>query len=93
MSDFHKISSSANNILSEIVSIERNYHDAIERNSRLMKVLATIKTSLERCLKQPQNLNAAVYEAIDLARTVTPYTKDGKMVFDPPLTDNEKVLP
>lgn len=93
MSDFHRISSSANSILNEINTIERNYRDVVERNIHLVKVLATIKTSLERCLKQHQNLNSAVYEAIDLARTVTPYTNSGKMVCDPPLTDAEKTLP
>lgn len=93
MSNFQNIQSSANNILAEVVSLERNYHQMVERNATLLKSLATIKSNLERALKQPQSLNNAVYESIDIARSVTPYTNAGKLIFDPPLTEAEKNLP
>lgn len=92
MSNISNISNNARNILSEVVQLEQNYNNMVERNATLMKALATIKTNLERALRQPQNLNAAVYDSIDLARSVTPYTNAGKVVVDPPLTDAEKTL-
>lgn len=93
MSSFSSIANNARNVLSEIDVIERNYNLMVERNAALIKALATIKTNLERSLKQPQNLNNAVYESINIARELTPYTNAGKTVVDPPLSDAEKILP
>lgn len=92
MSDFNNISNSARSILSDIETIQRDYYKMVERNGDLIKALATIKTQLERTLKQPANLNNTVYDCINLARSVTPYTNNGKTVVDPPLTDSEKTL-
>lgn len=93
MSAFSSIANNARNVLSEIDVIERNYNLMVERNAALIKALATIKINLERSLKQPQNLNNAVYESINIARELTPYTNAGKTVVDPPLSDAEKILP
>lgn len=93
MNNFDTISNSARSILSNIETIQRDYHKMVERNSNLIKALATIKCQLERTLKQPANLNNTVYECINLARELTPYTNNGKTVIDSPLTDAEKTLP
>ena len=92
MDNISKVQTSANTILAELVVLERNYQSMVERNASLVKGLATIKSLLERTLRQPQNLNDAVYESINLARSLTPYTNSGKIVIDPPLTEEEKVL-
>lgn len=90
---YNAIRGNANNIIAELASIEKFHSETVERNINLIKIIATIKNLLERSLKQPNTLNDAVYESIDLARTVTPYTNNGKTVIDPPLTDEQKTLP
>ncbi len=94
MNEVSEIANMARNIESAAVSLERNINRLAERNSNLFKALATIKTSLERALKQPSNLNQAIYDSINLARTLTPYTEasTGKVKIDPPLTEEEKTL-
>ena len=73
--------------------IENKHLKTVEHNLELLKALAVIKTSLERAVKQqPNNLLTAVYDSIDLARKFTPYTNNGKIQYDPPLTDAEKTL-
>jgi|LakMenEpi03Aug12_release.lakeMendotaPanAssembly.Ray.scaffolds.fasta_scaffold61293_4 hypothetical protein len=73
--------------------MERKHLDTAEHNLELLKTLAVIKTNLERAVKQqPNNLATAVYDSIDLARKFTPYTNNGKIQYDPPLTDAEKTL-
>lgn len=73
--------------------IENKHLKTVEHNLELLKALATIKTNLERAVKQqPNNLANAVYDSIDLARKFTPYTNNGKIQYDPPLTDAEKTL-
>jgi hypothetical protein len=93
MSEINNIANQARNILSEVAVLEQRNRSSVERNASLMRAIATIKSNLERALRQPQNLNASVYDSIDLARSVTPYTNAGKVVVDPPLTDAEKTLP
>lgn len=94
MNEVSEIANMARNIESAAVSLERNINQLVERNSNLFKALATIKTNLERALKQPANLNQTVYDSINLARTLTPYTEasTGKVKIDPPLTEEEKTL-
>lgn len=94
MSEVSEIANMARNIESAAITLERNINQLVERNSNLFKALATIKTSLERALKQPSNLNQAIYDSINLARTLTPYTEasTGKVKIDPPLTEEEKTL-
>jgi hypothetical protein len=73
--------------------MENKHLKTVEHNLELLKALATIKTNLERAVKQqPNNLVNAVYDSIDLARKFTPYTNNGKIQYDPPLTDAEKTL-
>lgn len=73
--------------------MERKHFETCEHNFELLKALATIKTNLERAVKQqPNNLANIVYDSIDIARKLTPYTNNGKIQFDPPLTDSEKTL-
>jgi len=73
--------------------MENKHLKTVEQNLELLKALAVIKTSLERAVKQqPNNLLTAVYDSIDLARKFTPYTNNGKIQYDPPLTDAEKTL-
>lgn len=75
-------------------SLEIEIHALAERNMKLVKALATIKNNLERGIKHPQNLASAVYDAVDLARSLTPYTEmsTGVTKLDPPLTQEEKTL-
>jgi len=73
--------------------MENKHLKTVEQNLEFLKALAVIKTSLERAVKQqPNNLLTAVYDSIDLARKFTPYTNNGKIQYDPPLTDAEKTL-
>ena len=94
MNEVSEIANMARNIESTAVSLERNINQLVERNIVLFKALATIKTSLERALKQPANLNQAVYDSINLARSLTPYTEasTGKVKVDSPLNEEEKTL-
>jgi len=74
-----------------------------ERVNELIKALAKIKIDLERGLKDRTKLNDAIYGSINLARSLTPYSKivddpnaQGgwklKTHTDPELTDDEKTL-
>lgn len=67
------------------------------------KALAKIKMDLERALKDKSKLHDAVYSSINIARSLTPYSKivddpnaQGgwklKTHTDPDLTDTEKTL-
>lgn len=81
-------------IQTEVAALELQSREMVERNMTLRKALATIKTNLERGVKQPQNLAKAVYDSIDLARSLTPYTEmsTGITKIDPPMTNEEKTL-
>jgi hypothetical protein len=74
---------------------EKTIKDMVERNAKLTKVIAIIRSLLERSLKNPSNINAAVYETIDLCRANFVYTdySSGHNKIDPPLTEAEKILP
>lgn len=66
-----------------------------ERNSSLTKVLATVRTDLERAIKGHIPLNKAVYDSVDLCRANFKYMdySSGQIKQDPPLLDSEKILP
>lgn len=84
-----------NAIHSKIIQDESKIKDLLGKNAELFKALATIKCSLERAIKNPSKLlNSAVYDAIDLSRSLTPYTEmsTGITKIDGPLTDEEKTL-
>jgi hypothetical protein len=80
---------------------EQKINTLVEQNSVYLKALAKIKIDLERALKDKSKLDDAVYGAINLARSLTPYSKpvdvpggDWKLdnVKDAPLSDAEKTL-
>jgi len=77
------------------LSTEKTIKDMVEKNARLTKVIATVRSLLERAIKNPSNLNIAVYESIDLCRANFIYTdySSGQNKIDPPLTESEKTLP
>ena len=65
-----------------------------EKNSVLTKVVATVRTNLERAIKGHIALNQAVYDAIDLCRANFKYMdySSGQIKQDPPLTESDKIL-
>ena len=66
-----------------------------DKNSQLIKVIATIRTNLERAIKGHTPLNQAVYDAVDLCRANFKYMdySSGQIKQDPPLNESEKILP
>jgi hypothetical protein len=66
-----------------------------QKNSQLVKTIATIRTNLERAIKGHTPLNEAVYSAVDLCRANFKYMdySSGQIKQDPPLTDLDKILP
>lgn len=66
-----------------------------ERNSALTKVVATVRTNLERAIKGHIPLNQAVYDAVDLCRANFKYMdySSGQIKQDPPLGESDKILP
>jgi len=84
-----------NAIQSKIIQDESTIKRLVEKNAELFKALATIKCSLERCLKNSSNLNSVVYDAINLSRSLTPYTEmsTGVIKIDSQLSEEEKTLP
>jgi len=65
-----------------------------ERNSALTKVVATVRSNLERAIKGHIPLNQAVYDAVDLCRANFKYMdySSGQTKQDPPLTESDKIL-
>ena len=65
-----------------------------ERNSALTKVIATVRTNLERAIKGHIPLNQAVYDSVDLCRANFKYMdySSGQIKQDPPLTESDKIL-
>ena len=65
-----------------------------ERNSTLVKVIATVRTNLERAIKGNIPLNQAVYDSVDLCRANFKYMdySSGQIKQDPPLTESDKIL-
>ena len=66
-----------------------------DKNSQLIKVIATIRTNLERAIKGHIPLNQAVYDAVDLCRANFKYMdySSGQIKQDPPLSESDKILP
>jgi hypothetical protein len=66
-----------------------------DKNSQLIKVIATIRTNLERAIKGHAPLNQAVYDAVDLCRANFKYMdySSGQIKQDPPLSESDKILP
>jgi hypothetical protein len=89
------LNSSIENILNYQRDTEQTIKNMVDKNARLTKAIATIRSLLERSLKNPSNLNAAVYQSIDVCRANFIYTdySTGKTKQDPPLADTEKTLP
>ena len=90
---------SLNSVIGDILAYQRDseqtIQDMVDKNARLTKAIATVRSLLERSLKNPSNLNAAVYESIDVCRANFIYLdySSGKTKQDPPLKDEEKILP
>ena len=65
-----------------------------QKNSQLTRVVATIRTNLERAIKGHIPLNQAVYDAVDLCRANFKYMdySSGQIKQDPPLTESDKTL-
>jgi hypothetical protein len=74
---------------------EEKIKKSVDRNCELIKILAIIRTNLERSLKDPKKLNEAVYESINLCRKSLIFTEmsTGLSKIDPPLKEEEKTLP
>lgn len=69
---------------------------SVEENSGLMKVIGSIRSSLERAAKTKDlsKIFPAVCDCIDLIRKEIPFHdySSGKVMRDPPLTEAEKSL-
>jgi hypothetical protein len=78
-----------------INSNDKRIKDLSEQIHSLIKVVATVRQSLERGVKSPTLLNKAVYDSIDLCRASFAYMdySSGLSKIDPPLTEAEKTLP
>ena len=65
-----------------------------ERNSALVKVIATVRTNLERAIKGHIPVNQAIYDSVDLCRANFKYMdySSGQIKQDPPLTESDKIL-
>ena len=65
-----------------------------ERNSALTKVVATVRSNLERAIKGHIPLNQAVYDSVDLCRANFKYMdySSGQIKQDLPLTESDKIL-
>ena len=65
-----------------------------EKNSTLVKVIATVRTNLERAIKGHIPVNQAIYDSVDLCRANFKYMdySSGKIKQDPPLTESDKIL-
>lgn len=82
-------------IQSALVDRDNQIKDMEQRNSALTKVLATVRSNLERAVKGHAPLNQSIYDSIDLCRANFKYMdySSGKIKQDDPLTDSEKILP
>lgn len=74
---------------------EKTIKDMVEKNAMLTKTIATVRSILERAIKNPNTLNSSIYESVDLCRANLVYLdySSGKNKKDPPLSDGEKTLP
>lgn len=84
-----------NIIQNSLIEKDRAIKSMEERNSSLTKVVATIRSNLERAIKGHIPLNQAVYDAVDLCRANFKYMdySSGQTKQDPPLVDSDKILP
>lgn len=84
-----------NIIQNSLIEKDRAIKSMEERNSSLTKVVATIRSNLERAIKGHIPLNQAVYDAVDLCRANFKYMdySSGQIKQDPPLADSDKILP
>ena len=82
-------------IQSSLVEKDNIIKNMEERNSVLTKVVATVRTNLERAIKGHTPVNQAVYDAVDLCRANFKYMdySSGQIKQDPPLSDSDKILP
>jgi hypothetical protein len=82
------------NFSNELNDQKRFIDNLTEKNDNMRRALFQIRNTLEKVLKNPQNINQAVYDCIDIARTVTPQSKNfgERFSIDTPLTDEEKTL-
>lgn len=87
------------NLVNQLIDYQRDndkiIRDIQQKNSNLIKTIASVRSILERTLKNPGTLNSSVYECIDLCRANFVYLdySTGKTKCDPPLNESEKILP
>jgi hypothetical protein len=84
-----------NIIQSSLIEKDNMIKNMEQKNSQLVRVVATIRTNLERAIKGHTPLNQAVYDAVDLCRANFKYMdySSGQIKQDPPLSDSDKILP
>lgn len=89
------LNSCIDTILSYQRESEKTISDMTDRNAAFVKALSSVRSLLERCLKNPALLNSAVYDSIDICRANLVYLdySSGKNKKDLPLSDGEKTLP
>lgn len=81
-------------IQSNLVEKDNLIKNMEERNSALTKVVATVRTNLERAIKGHIPLNQAIYDSVDLCRANFKYMdySSGQIKQDPPLRESDKIL-
>jgi hypothetical protein len=81
-------------IQSNLIEKDNMIKSMEERNSALTKVVATVRSNLERAIKGHIPLNQAVYDAVDLCRANFKYMdySSGQTKQDPPLNESDKIL-
>jgi len=81
-------------IQSSLIEKDNTIKNMEERNSALTKVVATVRTNLERAIKGHIPLNQAVYDSVDLCRANFKYMDYslGQIKQDPPLNESDKIL-
>jgi hypothetical protein len=84
-----------NIIQSSLIEKDNMIKNMEQKNSQLVRVVATIRSNLERAIKGHLPLNQAVYDAVDLCRANFKYMdySSGQIKQDPPLSDSDKILP
>jgi len=73
-------------------NLNKKIHEKSERNLSYMKVMATVKCSLENIFKRKADPADTIIECINLLRSETPHYSANaeKTVIDPELTEEEK---
>jgi len=77
---------------SELMKHQREIEKIYNKLEESRNALYSIRNTLERVLKNPENKNQAIFDCIDITRSVTPQSKNfgERFSIDPPLTDEEK---